>query len=428
MRSKAKTVRMIGCMAAPLAAVVAATLAAVPAIQAATYTSVSAGGDWQTNSTWGASSTSYPGGTAGDIANISSGSPVTLSGTVANDLGNVNIAAGGTLELNSGASIPGQTTNAGFNVGNSGTGTGTLDVAGGSGSYVYNLSVGGNASEGGYVNQTGGTLTVVSGAALRGNNGTYLISGGTLDLPGYYDGATGVSGETFTLDVAGGKVNSSHYSYVSDGAANGAITVNSGTFNNTAGFHVAHSTGTGTVSLNGGTFETNQGIVGSDSTGSSYINFNGGTLQATANITGGTSSLLSNFTAANVQNGGAVFDTNGNTVTVSQNLISDPTSPSVTDGGLTLNDSSTGPKGELILSGTGNTYNGNTTVNAGTLQIDSAFLASTSTVSIASGALMDLSYSGTDTVNALYLNGVAQANGVYGASSLGSTTLAVTAP
>ena len=96
MKSKVNTIRMIGCLTAPLAAVMAATLATAPAVQATTYTSVSTGGNWQTNATWGTASTSYPGeNEAGDTADISSGSPVTLSGTISNDLGDVNIAAGG---------------------------------------------------------------------------------------------------------------------------------------------------------------------------------------------------------------------------------------------------------------------------------------------------------------------------------------------
>jgi autotransporter-associated beta strand protein len=408
MKSKVNTIRMIGCLTAPLAAVMAATLTTAPAVQATTtpttYTSVSTGGNWQTSSTWGATSTSYPGeNEAGDTADISSGSPVTLGGTISNDLGDVNIAAGGTLELNNGASIPGQASNDDFNVGSSGTGTGTLDVASGSTSTVYNLNVG-SGSQGGYVNQTGGTLTVANGAALYGNDGTYLISGGTLDLPGYYFGASGASGETFTLDVAGGTVNLNHYTYVAE-SGTGTITITSGgTLDNTAGFQVAHSSGTGTINLDGGTFETSQTITGSASTGSSYINFNGGTLQATANI----SSLLSTFTAANVQAGGAIINTNGFDDTIGQALLHDATLGTTPDGGLTK----TGA-GTLTLSGTGNTYNGNTTVDNGTLQIDAGFLAATSTVSIASGALMNLDYAGTDTIASLILGGSSMGPGTY---------------
>ena len=408
MKSKVNTIRMIGCLTAPLAAVMAATLATAPAVQATTYTSVSTGGNWQTNATWGTASTSYPGeNEAGDTADISSGSPVTLSGTISNDLGDVNIAAGGTLELNNGASIPGQGTTSStdaFNVGNSGSGTGTLDVASGSTSTVYNLNVG-SGSQGGYVNQTGGTLTVANGAALRGNDGTYLITGGTLDLLGYYFGGTGTSTETFTLDVAGGTVDSPHYAYVSNGGGSGVITVNSGTFDNTAGFAAVNSSGNGTINLNGGTFETNQPINGTNSgkNGSSYINFNGGTLQATATI-----SLLSNFTAANVQAGGAIINTNTFSDTISQALLHDATLGTTPDGGLTK-----AGAGTLTLSGTGNTYNGNTTVDNGTLQIDAGFLAATSTVSIASGALMNLDYAGTDTIASLILGGSSMGPGTY---------------
>lgn len=69
--------------------------------------------------------------------------------------------------------------------------------------------------------------------------------------------------------------------------------------------------------------------------------------------------------------------------------------------------------GTLALTGA-NTYSGNTTVNAGVLSLSSAFLADGSTVSIASGAKMDLN-TGTaeDTVAELILGGVTVPPGTY---------------
>lgn len=74
--------------------------------------------------------------------------------------------------------------------------------------------------------------------------------------------------------------------------------------------------------------------------------------------------------------------------------------------------------GTLVLAGT-NAYAGNTTVGAGTLEIAQATLATNSTVSISSGAVLQLDFSGTNTVAGLILNGSTQSAGVYGSSTPG---------
>ncbi len=108
----------------------------------------------------------------------------------------------------------------------------------------------------------------------------------------------------------------------------------------------------------------------------------------------------------------ATPDTNGNNVTIYQSLLHNYTK---TDGGLVKNGT-----GILDLASTGNTYDGSTTVNAGTLQINSAFLASTSTVSIASGADMLLNYSsGTNDIASLILGGTVLGPGTYGYGTQG---------
>lgn len=85
---------------------------------------------------------------------------------------------------------------------------------------------------------------------------------------------------------------------------------------------------------------------------------------------------------------------------------------------------STGPGGGaigLVKSGAAiltmtaaNTYSGNTTVSAGTLQLDFANAANEgSTVTLASTATLDLNFVGTDTVDKLFIGGVQQLAGVY---------------
>jgi autotransporter-associated beta strand protein len=90
-----------------------------------------------------------------------------------------------------------------------------------------------------------------------------------------------------------------------------------------------------------------------------------------------------------------------------------------TSGGLTkLN------TGTLTLTG-GNTYTGNTTVSAGTLEIAQPVLAASSTVAVASGAVLKLDFTKTNTVAGVVLNGVSQGPGLYN-STTASTYLAGT--
>jgi fibronectin-binding autotransporter adhesin len=77
--------------------------------------------------------------------------------------------------------------------------------------------------------------------------------------------------------------------------------------------------------------------------------------------------------------------------------------------------------GKAVLSGM-NTYTGDTTVTEGILSLTTDdVLADAADVYIANGAILDLTFSGQDDVRSLYLNGVLQTPGLYGASGLGSS-------
>ncbi|WP_035612138.1 autotransporter-associated beta strand repeat-containing protein [Haloferula sp. BvORR071] len=94
--------------------------------------------------------------------------------------------------------------------------------------------------------------------------------------------------------------------------------------------------------------------------------------------------------------------------------------------------------GSLVKSGTGtlvlaatNTYTGNTTVNGGRLTLGTASLADASDVSIAAGAILNLTHGANDTVHSLFINGVGMAPGTYNATTnpasfSGSGSLVVT--
>jgi autotransporter-associated beta strand protein len=72
--------------------------------------------------------------------------------------------------------------------------------------------------------------------------------------------------------------------------------------------------------------------------------------------------------------------------------------------------------GILNLTGT-NSYAGNTTVSNGTLALVTAFLATNSTVTVASGAVLQLNFATTNRVGALILNGVSKPGGTYNSAN-----------
>jgi autotransporter-associated beta strand protein len=146
----------------------------------------------------------------------------------------------------------------------------------------------------------------------------------------------------------------------------------------------------------------------------------------------GSNSISSTVTLTNAANGTGNnfnFGSDAGDLTVSSNLAL-PASSALTFQGAGNGEFSGIVSGDGVVTklGTGmltlsgaNTYTGNTTVDGGTLRITSDFLANTADVSIASSAIMDLMFSGTDTISALFLDGVQQAPGLYGATGLGSS-------
>nr|WP_261360805.1 hypothetical protein [Aeoliella straminimaris] len=83
-------------------------------------------------------------------------------------------------------------------------------------------------------------------------------------------------------------------------------------------------------------------------------------------------------------------------------------------GGLTVQGG-----GELILNGA-NTYVGDTIIDGSTLSIAIASLADGADVELLGDAILDLSFGGTDTVDQLLFDGVAQATGTWGALGSGA--------
>ena len=73
----------------------------------------------------------------------------------------------------------------------------------------------------------------------------------------------------------------------------------------------------------------------------------------------------------------------------------------------------------FTLSGS-NTYSGDTSVEAGTLSITSAFLEDTADVYLLSGVIFDLDFLGIDTIDSLFIDNLSQATGTWGAIGSGA--------
>jgi autotransporter-associated beta strand protein len=242
----------------------------------------------------------------------------------------------------------------------------------------------------GTLNQSGGTILVGSeywiGEAQNNASaaiGTNNISGtATLIVSNWI--AIGREGAIGVLNLSGGSVtklgNSGNNIEIGNGTGSqGIINQTGGAFNNTisetrlgTGAPGLWNMSGGTANLaalvfclnsgcTNGTFNLNGGIltateIRANQQGAanvSTLNLNGGTIAAGP---GANANFLHNLTAANVQSGGAQFDSSTNTININQSLL-DGTG----GGGLTKIGN-----GTLNLNGT-NTYTGSTLVSTGAL-------------------------------------------------------------
>ena len=241
-------------------------------------------------------------------------------------------------------------------------------------------SLSGGGTTGGSVIGTGVTVTIAgTGATPAAFAGTFTAdSTSTLTVNGFAaNAAQMILGNGGSISVGTENIG---FNFA------GSFTQNGGT-NITANLNLAPIANSGAYTLNGGLLQ-----IGSFSApgvfGTSTFNFNGGTLQAGADQV-----IISGLTAANVQAGGVIIDTQTfgliGTQTLglyfSDSLLHDSSLGATPDGGLTKLGS-----GTLVLSGA-NTYTGGTTVSAGTLdyQVTGAKPASGVTT-VASGATLAL--------------------------------------
>jgi len=277
--------------------------------------------------------------------------------------GTININTSGTVTANSTQNFAGQG-NATIVLGTGTGASGTLNLENGTVNAAGEVWFGNNAT--GTVTQSGGTLSSGSFFVVgrsSGAVGTYNLSGGTVNATttnaasfavlGSFAGANG------TLSVSGGTFNVSggNQMIIGEGgtgtlnvSGTGLVTITDATQGLRLG---ANATGVGTVNLNGGTIQT---AIVTKGTGAGTFNFNGGTLQANAAST----TFMTGLTAANVQSGGAVIDSNGFAITIAQALLDGGGGGGLTKTGLNT----------LTLSSAANTYTGPTLISNGTLATD----------------------------------------------------------
>ncbi len=317
-----------------------------------------------------------------------------------------------------------------------GTGSGSLSVNG-------DLRVGAGAGwwdhATGVMNiNTTGTVQIngslVAGTAI-GDVGTVNLDAGTVTVAGDYTNSGmfghGGSAATGNLNISGGSISFNNRLALAVGTGSSAggniatVTMTGGTLttdyahnedwhaglNMASGYDTATG-GTATINLNGGTLSTLRVFSETGGTGvkgTSTFNFNGGTLQPQVNRT----DFLGGLTRANVRDGGAIVDTNGFNVTISQALLhSDISGDNAVDGGLTKNGT-----GVLTLSNVDNSFTGNIVVNAGTLRANGfrggypatgtlGANAGSRTITVNSGATLDF------TSNNIFAGGGATASGL----------------
>ncbi|HWY29116.1 MAG TPA: autotransporter-associated beta strand repeat-containing protein [Candidatus Acidoferrum sp.] len=272
-----------------------------------------------------------------------------------------------------------------------------------------------------------GTTNLDLGTApITVQSGTLNLSNNTLFVEGALNGAsTGLSiNGPGTLTIGGS-------------ASSGSVTfnINSGTVN------LNRQSGYIGISFSGATIQTNAALVILNPTGSEFfqspLTLNGGLLELNGDSetiaslafnagilrdsspTAAQLALIATGTTSGLLTLGGVDDfdiTNGATLTI--NGV-------VADNGSTNNLLLKTGAGTLILA-TNTTYVANTTVSNGVLSLTYPDLSTSSTVTIAAGATLDLNFtnsaSTTNIIAGLMVNGVTEPNGIYSSNNLAAIT------
>jgi len=396
---------------------------------------------------------------------------LTKSGAGTATLWGPNTYAGATL-VNAGTLVAGNasslgSTNAAVTV-NSGTldvrttitrgGAGTITIGGESASILSGDATGSLVNDGSAVQFLGGYWDL----PLSGSGGLNVAGGGQINSSNSYTGATVISNTTGWLGT------DSLYlvSASALGAGSGDLTFSGGVtrFQSntvTRSGNVTISGGTlvsGTLDKTGGVFDLQGGSAGvtlagtagltKSGTGTSFLYVANSYTGATT-ITGGTlvtdgAGQLPAGTTVAISNGAtwqmtASYSANGDTRTIG-GLTGQGTVQTTASGfthNLTVNQASgtdtfsgviagsgalTKDGGGTLVLGGSNSYTGNTTVTLGTLVVNNnsaTTFANTSTLSIASGAVLNLPNAATSIVGTLVLGTTTHTSGIFDSSTPG---------
>lgn len=183
-----------------------------------------------------------------------------------------------------------------------------------------------------------------------------------------------------------------------------AANISGGTVTGTSGINMLEAltagTATSALTISGGSLSVGtssvsatNGIYRTAATGTTTLELDGGSLNLNGNAIGeaGANAIATQFESGTLSNVGEI------------------------NGGAGL--TKTTP-GTLTLTGT-NTYTGTTAVNEGTLSMSSPSLANASAVTIATGAVLNLNYVGTDTVASLTLGATTHTTGTFNSANSG---------
>ena len=313
----------------------------------------------------------------------------------------------------------------------------TLRGQGGFGTPVSTLNIGvnNNGSNPSFsIDTTGGSLdAMVDNLYIVNNNsggGSWVdslsLSNGTLNAGNIYmcydNGTTAATGAAAVINQNGGTVLAGTVGFnnnVSTADPSVSSTYNLGKGTNGAGLLSANIIGIGatqaitnssraTLNFINGTIENYDPALGqADSVGVVVGGFGSQQNLEISGLAGG-GTTIDNLTLNIVL---AATGTHNFYAESGYTITEDTTALITGNGGLTAN----GP-GRLILNGT-NTYTGNTTVSAGTLELALPTLFWRSTVTVSNAAVLQLDFAGTDQVAALIINGTSKAPGVYSATT-----------
>ena len=356
-------------------------------------------------------------GTSNDTVSLGSNSTLLLAGTssisgVISGSGNLIFNSGGSLTLSGINTYTGSTTvSAGsliLSTGGSIAGSSGVAISSGatfdissttSGASIQSVTGSGNINLGSKtLTLTPSSADIFSGA-ITGSGGNLIVAttgSSTLTLTGAntYSGSTTVSSGTLALTGTGSIANSS-------------LTVaTSSTFDisgTTSGATVQGLSGAGTVTLGSQALTVNESPSSTTTTFSGNIGGSGGSLIKT-----GPGTLI--LTGSNNYTGGTTVSAGvlqGNTTSLQGNI---------TDNGTVIFDQSTTGTYAGVISGTGsvtkinpgtlnlsnaNTYTGATTVSVGTVALTGSGSIASSSLTVASGAIFDISAVSGATVQGL---------------------------